>query len=75
MANSTWVVTGDLPDQYSTSGSSTPVLGHVIFFQTGAGNNGSIFVSNAQYTPALVKPAIQAQANVVDEINALVNKG
>lgn len=68
---STWTVTGDLPDQFSTTGSATPILGHVISFITGAGHRGSIFVSNDQYTTAIVKAAIQTQANEVDAINAL----
>lgn len=66
-----WTVTGDLPDQFSTAGTATPVIGHTISFITGAGNRGSIFVANDQYTPTLVKPALQAQATIVDEINAL----
>lgn len=68
---STWTVTGDLPDQFSTTGASTPVIGHVISFITGEGHRGSIFVSNDQYTTAAVKPALQAQANTVDAINSL----
>lgn len=71
----TWVVTGDLPDQFSTTGTATPVLGHVISFQTGAGNRGSIFVPNDHYTAALIAPMIQLQADEVDKINALVGKG
>jgi len=72
---SSWTVTGDLPDQFSTSGTSTPVLGHVISFVTGAGNRGSIFVPNDHYTAALIQPMIQLQADEVDKINALASKG
>lgn len=68
---SKWTVTGDLPDQFSTTGTATPVLGHVISFITGNGHRGSIFVTNDQYTAAVVKAAIQTQANEVDAINAL----
>jgi hypothetical protein len=71
----TWTVTGDLPDQYSTVGTSTPILGHVISFITGNGNRGSIFVSNDQYTVAAITPAIQHQANLADDVAALVGKG
>lgn len=67
----TWTVTGDLPDQFSTTGTATPVIGHVISFITGEGNRGSIFVTNDQYTEASVKKAVQAQANTVDTINSL----
>jgi len=66
-----WTVTGDLPDQFSTTGSSTPVLGHLISFQTANGNRGTVFVPNDHYTPAQVKAAVQVQANLTDEINAL----
>lgn len=67
----TWTVTGDIPDQYSSTGTGTPVLGHVIQFITGNQNRGTIFVTNDQYTAASVKKAVQLQADTVDEINSL----
>lgn len=69
----TWVVTEDLPNQYSSPASGTPVLGHVISFQTGKGNLGSVFIPDTQYEPALIKPAIQVKANLVDEVRALTS--
>ncbi len=70
----TWTVTGDLPNQFSTTGSATPVLGHTISFITGNGHQGTIFVSDDQYTTAIVKAALQTKANLVDAINALTHE-
>lgn len=67
----TWTVTGDAPDQFSPTGTPTPVLGHVISFVTGNGNRGSVFIPNDHYTVAQIKPAIQAQANIADEVAVL----
>jgi hypothetical protein len=69
-----WTVTGDSPDQFSTVNSATPVLGHVIQFQTTNGNRGSVFVPNDHYTTAHVRAAIQVQADLADEIASLAHK-
>lgn len=69
-----WTVTGDVPDQFSTTGSATPVLGHVISFQTGNGNAGSVFIPDNHYNPAAVRAAVQAKADLTDQINALSHK-
>lgn len=71
---SSWTVTGDQPGQYSTVGTATPVLGHVISFITGLGHRGDIFIPDDQYDPKIIKPALQVKANLVDEINTLTNK-
>lgn len=68
-----YTVTGDLPDQYSNVSGNAPVLGHVITFITGNGHRGSIFVPDDRYDPGVVKPMLQAKADLVDEINALSN--
>lgn len=46
----------------------------MIYFQTGNGNTGSIFVADAHYTVAAVKAAVQTKANLVDQINALTHE-
>ena len=69
--SATWTVTGDLPDQFSTTGTATPVLGHVISFITGNGHRGSIFVADDQYHPNLIRPALQVKADLTDAVNAL----
>lgn len=70
MANASWRITGDRPDQvWFTAG--IDVTGHAITFITGAGHAGSVQVPDDQYTPARVRAIIQAKANIVDEINAL----
>lgn len=70
MANASWRVTGDRPDQvWFVAG--TDVTGHLITFVTAEGNQGTVQVPDNDYTPARVKQIIQAKANVVDQVNAL----
>ena len=66
-----WTITGDLPDQYSTTSSATPVLGHVISFITASGHRGSVFVPDDHYVAATVKHMVQVKADLTDEINSL----
>ena len=70
MANSSWRITGDRPDQvWFTAG--VDITGHMITFVTGNGHPGSVQVPDDQYTVARVKAIVQAKANVVDAVNAL----
>lgn len=72
--SATWTVTGDSPDQFSTTGTPTPVLGHVISFVTGNGNRGSVFVPNDHYNESAVRAIIQPQADETDKIAVLTHK-
>lgn len=72
--SASWTITSDLPDQFSSSGTATPVLGHMIYFLTGNGNSGSVFVADPHYNVASVKAAVQTKANLVDQINALTHE-
>lgn len=68
----TWTVTRQAADQVSIQSNGDPVTGVRIFFTTGAGNEGSVFIADAQYhNTAAVKQAIQAQANQMDAISVL----
>jgi hypothetical protein len=42
-----------------------------ISFRTGKGVPGSVFISDAQYTPDNVRATIAAQAAVIDQVHAL----
>jgi hypothetical protein len=69
--HSGWVVTSQLTDQVIVTAAGQAVTGVQIFFITGAGNEGSIFVANNHYTPKVVKPAIHAAAAQIDTIGQL----
>ncbi len=71
---SSWTVTGDAPDQFSPTGTTTPVLGHVIQFITASGNRGSVFVPNDHYNITAIRAAIQPQADLADEVSVLSHK-
>lgn len=72
--SATWTVTGDAPDQFSTTGGSNPVLGHVISFVTGNGNRNTAFVPNDHYNVAGVRAIIQPLADETDKIAVLTHK-
>ena len=72
--SATWVVTSDTPDQFSTTGTPAPVIGHQITFITGNGNRGSVFVPNDHYNEAAVRALIQPQADEADKIAVLTHK-
>lgn len=68
----TWTVTRQAADQVTIQTNGDPVTGTRIFFTTGLGNQGSVFIADAQYhNTAAVKTAIAAQANQMDAITAL----
>ncbi len=71
MASSTWLVTRQVPDQYDFTAPGDPVLGTIVHFQTGEGNDGSVFVAYAHYTVVNVRRMIAARAAVIDAVGAL----
>jgi hypothetical protein len=68
MHHSGWRVTSQLTDQVIVTAAGQAITGVQIFFITGDGNEGSIFVANNHYSPKVVKPLIQAQAALIDTI-------
>ena len=58
-------------DQVQAAG--PPVRGVTIFYQTGKGNQGSVWVPYGTYNqgPDVVKPIIAAAAGRMDQISAL----
>jgi hypothetical protein len=69
--HSGWIVTSQLTDQVIVTAAGQAVTGVQIFFITGQGNEGSIFITNNHYTPKVVKPAIHAAAAQIDTIGQL----
>lgn len=70
MANASWRVTKDQPDQVWFV-NSADVTGHLISFVTGNGHAGSVQVPDTEYTVPRVKAIVQAKANIVDEVGSL----
>jgi len=68
---STWQVTDLLSDQQNINNAGQAVTGVVIYFITGDGNEGSVFLANTRFTPKNAEIAVQAQANLLDEVGRL----
>lgn len=45
--------------------------GILVHFTTGKGNQGTVFVPEAQYNPTNVAAQVQAKANAMDAVSAL----
>lgn len=68
----TWSVNRQAADQIDLATSGDPVSGVRIFFTTGLGQTGSVFVPDTQYhNTGVVKEAIQLQADQMDRIAQL----
>jgi len=66
----TWKVTGQTEyTQVATTG--PPVQGVKVFYTTGQGHSGSVFLPNAQYNQQNVRAAINAAAANMDAIGQL----
>lgn len=64
-------MTGQAPDQVVIGANGQVSNGTIIFFTTVDGNDGSIFVTDAHYKPAQIRQAIQARANLIDEVGTM----
>jgi hypothetical protein len=71
MAATTYTVISQSPDQYDFTAPGDPVLGTVVYFQTGLGNNGSVFVPQSRYNAATVKTMVSHRAKLIDEVGAI----
>ena len=71
MAAASWQVSRQAADQVDIA-NGDPVTGVRVFFVTGLGNAGSVFIPDAQYhNTAAVKEALQVQANQMDAVGTL----
>lgn len=73
MANTGWTVTGQAPDQVVIGANGQVHTGTIIYFTTTGGNDGSVFITDPHYHAAQIRTAIQAKANVIDEVGALAS--
>lgn len=71
MANSGWKITDQVTDQVKNTRAGATVTGVDVYFITGDGNEGSVFVMDQHYNAANVRKAVQAKANLIDEVGAL----
>lgn len=71
MANSGWKITDQVTDQVQNTRAGATVTGVQVYFITGDGNEGSVFVMDQHYNAANVRKAVQAKANLIDEVGAL----
>ena len=71
MANSGWKITDQVSDQVQNTRAGATVTGVQIYFVTGDGNDGSVFVMDQHYNAANVRKVVQAKANLIDEVGAL----
>lgn len=73
-AQATWIVDSQL--QRTTVNPSGQVEeGYTVNFHTGNGHYGSVFVPNNRYNADNVRAAVQAQANLLDEVGNLAAGG
>lgn len=69
----TWTVTGQ-NEQTQIQPGGQPVKGVTVFFTTGAGHTGSVFVPYSTYNQATVRNLINAAATQMDAIGALTSQ-
>lgn len=65
-----WKVTGQ-NESTQVQQSGPPVPGVRVFFQTGQGHTGSVFVPQAQYTVTNVRALVNAAAAKMDAVGSL----
>jgi hypothetical protein len=71
MAAGTYTVTSQVPDTYDFTAPGNPVLGTQVYFTTGEGNRGSVFVPQARYTINTVKTLVGAAAKDLDAVGSI----
>jgi len=71
MATSGWVITGQVTDQVRNTQAGQTVTGVVVYFITGDGNEGSVFIDNARYNQQNVFTAVHDQAALIDGVGKL----
>lgn len=65
-----WTVTSQKED-FQTDENGRPTNGVLVYFRTGGGHNGSVFVPVANYNPETVRRMIRAKAANMDAVGNL----
>lgn len=66
-----WRVTSQVVDQTTIDAAGNVIVGSYIYYTTGEGNKGVVFVPNNKRTAKSVQAAIHADAMLLDEIGQL----
>jgi len=66
----TWQVTGQT-EYTQVAATGPPVAGVKVFYTTGQGHSGSVFLPNAQYNVGNVRAAVAAAAENMDAVGSL----
>lgn len=69
--HSGWTITGQVSDQAVNTPAGQAITGTYVYFLTGNGNRGSVFVADDHYNARTVREAVNAKAAMVDEVAAL----
>lgn len=69
--HSGWTVTAQVTDQIINTNAGQSVVGTYVYFITGDGNEGSVFVPDVHYSAAKVKAMIEAKADLLDSVSRL----
>lgn len=70
-----WQITNQVNGQTINDNAGNTIVGSYIYFTTGRGNQGVVFVSDAQRTEANVKTAVHNEAVLIDSIGMLKVEG
>lgn len=63
-----WTVTGQVTDQVRVTDAGQTIEGAQVYFTTGEGQTGSVFVPDTQYTEAKVRQMIEHRAAQLDAV-------
>lgn len=75
MAGSGWTVTSQTPNQMIVTDAGVSEQGTYVYFRTGNGHAGSVFVPDNHYNAKNVRQMIAAKAALIDEVGALTQPG
>ena len=72
--HTTWQVTAQASNQTTINAASNVIEGVIVYFITGDGFEGSVFIPNTQFTEARVKAAIDEAAVKLDRVGRLTGR-
>lgn len=64
-------ITGQVSDQVQNTQAGQTVTGTQVYFITGDGNEGSVFVQAQHYSAATVRKMCEAQATLIDDVGRI----
>lgn len=69
--HSGWRITAQLTDQIDNTNAGQVITGVRVYFVTGNGNEGEVFIPNIHYNAKTVEQAVHNAASNLDGIGAL----